>query len=155
MDFQISGLPADTFLPLFDLGDEALARLGAKRYVADAKPGFPCRVSLADAEIGETLILAPYDHQPCAGPYRASGPIFVRRDARSALPQPGEVPAQLQTRMISVRAYDTNHLMIAAELAEGRKLADHLRQVFEDPRVSYVHLHYASAGCFACRADRA
>ena len=51
--FQISALPLETFAPFFDLDDTALAARGARRYVATKKPGFPCRVSLEDAEEGE------------------------------------------------------------------------------------------------------
>lgn len=154
MDFRISGVPAEMFRPLFDLDEIDLALMGAKRYVADAKPGFPCRVSLADAEIGETLILTPYLHQPGPGPYLASGPIFVRRDAPAARPEPGEIPAALRARLISVRAYDAHHLMTEAEIVEGTRLGDHIRRLFQDPDISYLHLHYARPGCFACRADR-
>jgi hypothetical protein len=52
MDLRITGLAADTFRPLFGLPDEALARRGAKRYVAHVSPGFPDRVELRDAEPG-------------------------------------------------------------------------------------------------------
>ena len=49
MNFQISALGYEQFAPLFGLPDEALAARFAIRRVATAKPGFPCRVSLADA----------------------------------------------------------------------------------------------------------
>ena len=53
MSFRISGLPVEPFKPFYGLDSEALARAAARRYVADAKPGFPCRVTLQDAEPGE------------------------------------------------------------------------------------------------------
>ena len=68
--FQISALPRDDFEKLFSLDDQSLANLGAKRYIADTKPGFPCRVSLEDAEPGERVILVPFVHQPADSPYR-------------------------------------------------------------------------------------
>ena len=61
--FQISGLRRDEFEELFALDDDSLGRRGAKRCVADKKPGFPCRVSLQDAEPGERVVLVPYFHQ--------------------------------------------------------------------------------------------
>jgi uncharacterized protein DUF1203 len=73
--FQISALPLDHFKELFSLDDESLVARGAKRYVADRTPGFPCRVSLEDAALGERVILAPFCHQPESSPYRAFGPI--------------------------------------------------------------------------------
>src|SRR5262249_26987467 len=60
MSFRITGLSPDPFRPLFGLPDEELARHGARRYRADAKPGYPDRVELRDAEPGETLLLVNY-----------------------------------------------------------------------------------------------
>ena len=51
--FQISALRRRDFDEWLSLDDEQLAARGARRYIADRKPGFPCRVSLADAEPGE------------------------------------------------------------------------------------------------------
>jgi len=62
MDYVISGLPLQSFLPLFDLDETALSRYGAARCIADSKPGFPCRITLADAEPGERLLLLPWTH---------------------------------------------------------------------------------------------
>ena len=54
MSFRISGLDATQFEHLFGLGDDELQKHGAKRYVADTKPGFPCRISLE--EIGRAHV---------------------------------------------------------------------------------------------------
>ena len=56
MTFRITGLPADTFRPLFGLTDDELARHGARRYVAHAKPGFPDRVELALYAVREGVV---------------------------------------------------------------------------------------------------
>ena len=90
--FQVTALRRDDFEELFGLDDEALARRSAKRCVADRQPGYPCRVSLQDAEPGERLILVPFDHQPAQSPYRASGPIFVREAAQTARLPPATIP---------------------------------------------------------------
>jgi len=79
--FRISGLPLANFAPLFALNESDLAKKRARRLIVDAKPGFPCRVSLRDAEIGERVILLPFAHQPVDSPYCSSGPIFVREKA--------------------------------------------------------------------------
>jgi len=57
---------------LYGLNDEALIQFGARRYIADTMPGFPCRVTLKDAEPGERVLLINYVHQPADTPYRAS-----------------------------------------------------------------------------------
>ena len=68
-DFRIVAQPAERFAYLFTLTDEELAAQGARRSTADHKPGFPCRVSLADAEVGEQVILTPFRHHDTASPY--------------------------------------------------------------------------------------
>ena len=57
MNFRITPLDVRRFRHLFGQDADALARAGVKRMVADAKPGYPCRVSLEDAEIGESVLL--------------------------------------------------------------------------------------------------
>ena len=81
MSFVIRGLSPEPFRPLFALDDAALAARNIRRVIADSDRGFPCRVTLQDARQGETLLLLPYLHHDVAGPYRASGPIYVREAA--------------------------------------------------------------------------
>lgn len=64
MAFRIHGLDPVQFGHLAALSDEELTSLGARRYVVDAKPGFPDRIEVRDLEIGETAILLNYEHQP-------------------------------------------------------------------------------------------
>ena len=54
MSFFVIGLAPEPFAPLFALDDAALARRGAHRWTVEARPGVPCRISLEDAEPGET-----------------------------------------------------------------------------------------------------
>jgi hypothetical protein len=104
MSFKISGLKREQFQHLFELNDDQLAEFGAKRYVADVKPGFPCRVRLSDANPGERVILLPFKHQPGKTPYQAAGPIFVREAAQIYDPAVDEVPEILHHRLLSLRA---------------------------------------------------
>ncbi len=155
MTFQISGLPLAPFTALLGLPDAELARHGAVRRIADRSPGFPCRVSLQDAEPGETLLLLNFEHLSVASPYRASHAIYVRENAQEAHPSPGEVPDVLRKRLLSVRAYDENGMMLNADVADGREIEPVIQRMFEQPEVSYLHLHNAKPGCFAARVDRA
>jgi len=155
MNFQIVPLRLKEFLPLFELPDLELAKHGARRLIVDANPGFPCRVSLEDAEIGERVILLNYTHQAADSPYRASGPIFVREKAVEAKLQPCELPAVVRHRTISVRGYDVEDMMKNARVVEGRAIAETIAEFFTDKRIAYLHLHNAGAGCYSCRVDRA
>ena len=90
--FQLVGLARGPFEHLLGLSDDELRHHGAVRRIATEKPGFPCRISLEDAEIGEELLLLAYMHQPASSPYRASGPIFIRRNAEQGSVPAGEIP---------------------------------------------------------------
>lgn len=154
-DFRLVGLAPNTFAPLFDMSDGELAARSIRRVVADRKPGFPCRISLVDAEIGEELLLLPYCHQPADSPYQASGPIFIRNGARQRIADPSEVPPYVSGRLISVRAYDERHFIVDADVCEGTDVAPIIGRMFEAASVRYIHLHNAKRGCFSCRAERA
>ena len=154
MTFRISGLQPDAFRHLFDQSDESLAELGVLRYVVTEKPGFPCRVTLQDAEPGSTVLLLNYTHQDAATPYRASHAIFVGENAHAAEVAAGEVPDSIRRRQLSARAFDANGMMLDAELVEGAQLESVLHRLFDDPGVQFVHLHNAARGCYAARVDR-
>jgi len=152
--FRLVGLSADNFEPFFAMSDAELAALGARRVVADEAPGFPCRVSLADADVGDELLLLPFDHLLTSSPYRASGPIFVRKGAQRAVLGPGEIPPYVTRRWMSVRAYDAEDMMIAADVCEGSHVRGVIERFMDGPTVAFVHLHNAKRGCFSCRVER-
>src|SRR6202012_1304628 len=146
--FKLVGLSAEIFAPLHALSDAELAARNARRVVATTKHGYPCRVSLAAAEIGEELLLLPFEHQPASSPYRASGPIFVRKAAVQAHIPPDEIPDYVGTRLLmSVRAYDKSHLMTDAVICAGSDTASAILKMFATVEVEYIHLHNANRGC--------
>ena len=155
MTFRIEALPPEPFTPLFAITDAELAARRTRRMVVDAHPGTPCRVSLADAQVGETVILTHYTHQPADTPYRASHAIFVRAGAARARPAVGEVPDVLRSRLVSLRMFDAGDMMIAADVVPGTELAAALNDAFAGAAAAYAHLHYAKPGCFAASARRA
>ena len=152
--WRLSGLDAEVFEPMFAWTDDALRRIGAVRRTATDTPGFPCRVSLEDAPVCAELLLLPYEHQPARSPYRASGPIFVRRGAVRGELGPGEVPPYVNQRLISLRGYDAEAMIVAVSVCEGSAVADALDAMFADDAVAYVHLHNAKRGCYSCLASR-
>ncbi len=154
MTFRIRGLSPEPFRHLFGLSDDALAAHGAVRCVADAKPGFPDRIELRDAEPGETLLLLNHVHQPADNPYRASHAIFVREGAPAAYDRVGEVPEVMRARPLSLRAFDRAHLMVDADLVDGREVEALIERFLADARVDYIQAHYARRGCYAALIER-
>lgn len=153
--FRITALPLTAFSQLFALSDAELAAVGARRVMAETQPGYPCRVSLADAAPGERVLLLAHTHHDVAGPYRASGPIFVRERATPATPAIDELPESIRLRQLSLRAYDADGAMLAADVCDGTDAAAAIARLFGEPRVAHLHLHNAKRGCYACRVDRA
>ena len=153
--FQLIGIDHEQFEPLFNLTDEQLKEYAAERRFATESPGYPCRISLEDAHVGEELLLLPYVHQPAASPYRASGPVFIRRGAKQHRLPVGEVPSYVTSRLMSVRAYDVAHMIVAASVCEGAVAAHEIEEYFRRAEVAYIHLHNAKRGCFSCQVVRA
>jgi hypothetical protein len=152
--FQFHGIPMTPFLPLFSLDDAALAQRGIVRTFAEESPGYPCRVSLQEAHTGEELLLLNYDHQQANSPYRASGPIYVRRGAAPATLAANVVPESVLRRLTSVRAYDAAHMIIDAEICDRSAIVAYLQRTFINDAVAYIHVHYAKRGCYGCRVTR-
>ncbi len=155
MSFTISGLPVEDFRPLFTLDTEALAARGIIRRVATAKPGFPCRIGLRDAELGETVLLLNHQHQPADTPYRSSYAIYVSEAAVETWADRDTIPSAMRGRPIALRAFDDAGMMIDAEIVEGAEAQPLVERFLANPRAAYLHAHNARRGCYAARIDRA
>src|SRR5262245_5969146 len=153
MSFRISGLPAEPFQHLFALSEDDLRRQGAVRRIAEDS-GYPCRISLTDAKAGDEVILVNYEHQDADTPYRARHAIYVRAGERR-YDTTGEIPEQLRKRLLSVRAFDAQGMMLDADVTDGKALETQIDRFFANDAVAYLHLHYARPGCYAARVDRA
>ena len=154
MDFQISALDIDQFSHLFGQDRETLAKQGVQRIVVDSNPGFPCRVSLRDAEVGETVLLMNYEHQPMPTPFRSSHAIFVRESACQALPNKNEIPEMFRHRLLSVRAFDQTGMMIDADVIGGKYLESLIERMLANRAADNLHIHNAKLGCYAALVKR-
>lgn len=154
MSFRITGLPYASFAPLFALNDEQLARHGAVRKIAATKPGFPCRISLTDAEVGDELILVHHEHHAVASPFRASHAIYVRKNEQQ-YDAVDRIPPMLRSRLLSVRAFDADGMLVDADVANGTDLEPLIERQLADAQVQYLHIHFARPGCYAARVERA
>jgi hypothetical protein len=155
MNFRITGLSPEPFQHLYGLPEDELAKLGVKRYAVDKKPGFPDRVTMRDAELGETVLLLNHLSQSAATPYRATHAIFVREGAARAYDEVNQVPEVMRVRLLSLRAFDADGMMIDADVAEGAAVEPLIARLLANPAVGYIHAHNAKRGCYAGRIDRA
>jgi Protein of unknown function (DUF1203) len=155
MSFRITGLSPEPFRLHYGLSDKELALRGVKRYVSDHKPGFPDRIEMRDADVGETLLLLNHICQPANTPYRASHAIFVREGAENTYDRIDEVPEVMRTRLLSMRAYDALGMMLDADVVDGRQIETLIDRFFLSSQVAYIHAHNAKRGCYSGRSDRA
>ena len=154
MSFRIRGLPAAQFAHWFALGDAELKQRDAVRRIADSKPGFPCRISLTDADVGEQVLLINYEHLAADSPYRARHAIYIRAGEQTC-DVVDEVPPMLRSRLLSLRAFDTANMLTAADVVDGGALEAAIGTMLADPRVAFLHVHFARPGCYAARVERA
>lgn len=154
MDFQISPLVIDDFSHLFGQDAETLSKQGVQRIAVNSSPGYPCRVSLQDAEVGESVLLMNYEHQPMKSPFRSSHAIYVREDAVQASPDKNEIPKMLRHRLLSVRAFDASGMIIEADVIEGEGLESLIDGMLANESAEYLHVHNARLGCYMALVER-
>ena len=132
---------------------DQLRAAGGIAYVADEKPGYPCRQCLRDAEIGEEVILVSHDPFTASSPYRCASPIFIHRESCTPYDSVA-LPEQLTRGHRSVRAFDNAAMMLDAALIEGEDLAATIDRLFDNAEVDHLHIHNEPRGCWAARVDR-
>lgn len=155
MTYRINGLAPEQFAHLLGASDEVLAEHGAVRMTAQSKPGAPCRITLEDAEPGESLILVNHLSHDVANPYRATHAIFVRENAPEVGEYLDEIPPVFVPRMLSMRGFDDGGMMVDALVTQPGEAEQGIRTLFDNPAIAYIHAHNATRGCFAAKVERA
>jgi Protein of unknown function (DUF1203) len=154
MVFQVSGLSPKPFQHLYGKDDAYLALHRARRVIADKEPGFPERIELRDAKIGESLLLVNFEHQSADSPYRSCHAIYVLEGAQQSNQFVDEIPAVLTRRLLSLRGFSTAGMLIAADVLQGSDLEGAISTFFANPAIAYLHVHNARQGCFAALVER-
>ncbi|UCA46878.1 DUF1203 domain-containing protein [Pseudochrobactrum sp. XF203] len=154
MDFRITGLSPEPFRHLFGLPDHKLKQHRALRVFAEDR-GYPDRIEMCEAEIGESLLLLNHVCQSAETPYYATHAIYVRENAVAAYDRINEVPSVMRTRLLSLRAYNATGMIIGAEVVQGTDIEAAIKRLFSDQNAAYIHAHNAGRGCYSGRIDRA
>ena len=154
MGYRIQGLDPELFNLFRHRSDEQLAAMSAERVIADEDFGYPCRATLEDVRVGESLILLNFEHQPAASPYRSRHAIFISESADKAAVIDNTLPLPLRRRLLSVRAFDANGKMLDADVVNGVEAEPLIDRMLVEPKTDYLHIHFAKRGCFAARVDR-
>jgi hypothetical protein len=154
MTYRITGIDPAPYRHLYGLSDEELENNGVVRMTVTEKPSFPCRVSLTDRDVGETVLLLNHVSHDVVGPYRATHAIFVTEGAEAAAEFADEVPPVFEPRVLSLRGFDAAGMMADAILTQPGEADAGIRKLFEDPAIATIHAHNATRGCFAAKIER-
>lgn len=153
MTYRIQGLDPTPFRPLFGLSDEELAERGVVRMTVNGG-GFPCRVSLTDRAIGERVLLLNHLSHDVANPYRATHAIFVTEGEEGSGEYVDEVPPVFKTRVLSLRGFDKDGMMVDAMLTQPGEADEGIRNLFANSAIETIHAHNAARGCFSAKIER-
>jgi len=121
--------------------------------IADSPRGYPCRHCLRWAQPGERMILFPFAAIPPGRPYSESGPIFVHVDRCERYAATEEFPAEFREGRV-LRAYNSEHEIIAAEVANGVGPEAVIERFLQKPETAFVHVRSASHGCYTMEIER-
>jgi hypothetical protein len=153
MTYRITGLDPAPYKPLFGLSDDELAERGVVRMTV-TEPTFPCRVSLTDRAIGESVLLLNHVSHDVANPYRATHAIFVTEGAEQAAEYVDQVPPVFEKRVLSLRGFDKDGMMADAILTQPGEADAGIRKLFSNPEIEMIHAHNATRGCFSAKIER-
>lgn len=155
MSFRVTGLPLDPFRHLIGASDAVLAEHRAVRLITTAESDFADRIELRKPEPGETVLLVNFLHQPADSPYRARHAVHVAERSTTPFQAIDTIPDVMRGTVLALRGFDTADMLVGRTLAEDEAVHSAIDGLLADPAVAYVHAHYAGAGCYAARMDRA
>lgn len=155
MNFRILGLDPASFVHLYGASDEYLRSEGVIRRRVDAANAYPDRIEVRDAEPGHYVLLLNHLYLDTRSPYRGRHAIYVAEGATRRCDVIDEVPPALGRRLLSLRGFDAEGMLVDADIVEGRELPTLAERLFADDRVAFIHAHHAKQGCYAARIERA
>jgi hypothetical protein len=120
---------------------------------ADSPKGFPCRHCLRWAQPGERMVLFPFAAIAPGRPYSESGPIFVHAEPCERYSAASEYPSDFRENRV-LRAYNSEHDIIAAEVANGEGPEAVIERFLQKPETAFVHVRSASHGCYTMEVER-
>ena len=121
--------------------------------LADSPRAYPCRHCLRWAQPGERMILFPFAAIPPGRPYSETGPIFVHAEPCERYAAVDQFPAAFREGR-AIRAYNSDHDIIAAEIADGEGPEAVIERFLQKPETAFVHVRSATRGCFTMEIER-
>jgi hypothetical protein len=121
--------------------------------VADSPRGYPCRHCLRFAQLGERVVLFPYQSIPAGHPYSEIGPIFIHAESCERYAATHEYPVDFRDGRV-MRAYNSKFDIIDAEVVNGSEPESVIERLFQNPETAFVDARSVTHGCYTFRIQR-
>jgi hypothetical protein len=94
-----------------------------------------------------------FTYQPFNAPaLPAPGPVFIHRETCDRYDELG-FPEDLRSIPLAVEGYSPAGTLVELRLVGDQQVEEVLQEELADPRVEYLHLRNAEAGCFIARVE--
>ena len=149
------GLPTNEVSKLQNGGKDSYGH-ETELHISDGNDN-PCRHCLGLIDEGdEFLVLA---HRPFSSlqPYAETGPIFLHKQECSAYIDQGGIPDILYgSDQYIMRGYDEDERIIygTGTIVANMDLRRKAGELFQNEKVSFIHIRSASNNCYQARIDR-
>ena len=113
----------------------------------------PCRQCLKTFDQGqEERILFTYQPFVSPGALPAPGPVFIHREACRQYDEL-RFPEELRAIPLVLESYGERGILLDQQRVGGRTVEDVIEEQLVEPRVEYLHVRNAEAGCFIARVQ--
>ena len=149
--YRVSGIPEH-------LAQTARSTLHSPQYghpahVEIATGYGPCRQCLKTFNQGqEERILFTYQPFVSPGALPAPGPVFIHREACRQYDEL-RFPEELRAVPLVLESYAERGMLLSQQRVGERTVEDVIEEQLAEPRVEYLHLRNAEAGCFVARVQ--
>ena len=99
------------------------------------------------------MVLFPFAAIAPGRPYSESGPIFVHAEPCERYATAHEFPPEFRKGRV-LRAYNSQHDMIAAEVANEEGPEAVIERFLQRPETAFVHVRSVSHGCYTMEVER-
>jgi hypothetical protein len=130
MSPAMTGLPRQDFAHLSGLRDKVLRLQNIMRKTVVAKPGSPCRITLQDAEPGETVFLLSYQSHDVPAPCALRSAVYVREAAAQAAAYRDERPPVFADRPVALRLFNQDAMLVGADMSFNPGVIGKIEQGF-------------------------
>lgn len=153
MTVKFSAIPTET-VAAYRAGRRDAYGLPPETHVSETS-GNPCRHCLGFVPEGKNMLVLAHRPFHALQPYAETGPIFLCAEECPSWHGKG-VPPMLSAPDYIIRGYDAAHRIVygSGKVVPTTQIEDEAEAIFQDPKVSYIHIRSARNNCYQCRIDR-